>query len=887
MGFNRGFNGGLTGSLVTMNIPGQDGGNVCTARIFTHGGSVTHDLINRTGRGSGGVTKYRLGDLKGGGYGKGKAQTSGPPAPTSIQYATGTITEQLTDGCSVTIPVRLTEIAWSQAEKTEDGWDVSFKWALDGEPAWDWNGTQITPDVPAANSQETYEGLAKVADNNGLTTSAVQRIDRQGVDDTDAAENAAIATIIGAASTPISGLKLVDTSMVRTDATGIVVLLKWGLVDSADAIQNPETKTVTDPLGLESSATRASVYTTGSPPSNPTVSGVTLRTYEDIKLNDTKSERVYAFGERTTKEDVEFPGSRINIDPADLSTNGEQTTVHNTGSTPADPAPPTHTKIVSHWTVALTSAGTPKSSTTWRFEPQTSQDKIQQDESYIATDPLGLKSEAKQTLVDATPDPPDGFVTRVTTTRDLSDWHSATSIEAGLRTTQEDIEFPETRTDTDPTDLTTTGQKVTVHSTASPPADPSPPTHTKIISKWTIQLTSAGTPKSYTAWRFAQQTPKDKIQQDETFTTTDASGLTSTAKATLVDATPSAPAGFVARTTTTRSLNDWHTASSIECGLRTTIEDKEFPDTYTNVDPEGIDTEGRKLTVHNTSSPPSDPTPPSGTKIVRKTTYQYTSAGTAKSYTVWDFATNDSADKIANASRSGRSAQSEYYDEVVSAIAASGTLASQADSLWGVFQSTTDAYEMELSPVTPAIRRVVYKYLKAGILIQGSTGGRVAHIIEARVSGGNVQLFVAENKVWGSKRRILLTPQKVPASTIRTFEITRTLLGSTIPDQASLIGKTNAASFLGLAIGTVLYCGASYKANYALVGGSNFPTRITYGFIYNPNGHFDALPETLFNRHIISSTASTTEGDWVDASTLALAFAPSKLSTGDFSPFIT
>jgi hypothetical protein len=150
--------------------------------------------------------------------------------------------------------------------------------------------------------------------------------------------------------------------------------------------------------------------------------------------------------------------------------------------------------------------------------------------------------------------------------------------------------------------------------------------------------------------RWAFNDTVDNYQLPNTWTSIDDQGLQSAASIGVVNGTGNTPSGFVLRAETVRTItNGTGTHSSYltvsQFGLRNTVEDLEFPGTYTDIDDNGLRTSGRKTTVHDTSTPPSDPTPPSGTKIVGKTTFKLTSAGTAKSYTVWEFGTRDSKDE--------------------------------------------------------------------------------------------------------------------------------------------------------------------------------------------------------------------------------------------------
>jgi hypothetical protein len=542
LGANRGDNSGITGIVSIIGSPQF----YARCYFFDKAGSV--QKIDRTGRGNTTdfaqtrsireASKIVL---------RGKVVGDGWPEPTNLLDANGTIILQFsTDpsgatGKKVTHSVIFDGSSISFNENKEDDWDIQISATVVARPTWSgWPGTQVTPTAPVLTDQETWAGLQKTYDAQGLLTGAIRRIDVVGVADTDAAEEAKLAALVAAALVPMTNLKVVTATFERTDKNGGTVVIQWGLQNSEDQVETPRATITTDPNDLNDEETRAIVYNTGSPPSNPALpTGMKLRQYVDQKLNDQKWVRIYTWQKNDSVDDYEYPA-------------------------------------------------------TWE-----------------SIDPEHLQSSASGGTIDGTPSTPSGFTLRKSKTVTVKTGHTFTESEFGLRTTAEDIEFPGTKTEVDPFDLDTTGVETTVHDTDTPPSDPSPPTHTKIVNKWTIELTSAGTAQSQTVWNFAPQSSVDKIEQGESRITTDANALESAARVTAVDGTPSTPSGLVVRLTTTRDLSDWHTATSVEYGTRDTVDDIEMPGTVTTADPLELDSKAKAAEVYTTlSGAPASPAAP-------------------------------------------------------------------------------------------------------------------------------------------------------------------------------------------------------------------------------------------------------------------------------------
>lgn len=601
------------------------------ANIFTHGAGVQRRAISRRGRGSAGVPKFRLGDYTGSGTAAGLVQSVKRPIPAGTKYATGTLTIQEDTGCSIAYPIRITAISTQYNAKKAEIWGISFTWVLAGNPVVTWADTTVTFTAPATNDQETYAGMTKKYDANGLMNGATQRIDCETITDTDAAEVTKMVALL-ATSTPMTNLKILTLSCSKEDddSEGLVVTIEWALQDSKDNVETPKNTVTTDPWDLESAKTFAIVYNIGTPPSTPALpSGLKLRPYVDQKLNDQKAVRIFTWAKRDTKDDRELPERVTSIDPSGLESQASDALLDGTPATPSGfvARAETTTYTTTDHTVGIVKAGLRSTEEDQTF-PGT----------FVATDPSDLETKARQTLIfdntGSTPGAtvPTGTVLRETTitkeTGDSTTHKSKVVYEFGKRTTQEDVEFPGTFSEVDPFDLTNNGKQTIVFNTGSSPPAATVPTHTKEIGHAIFQLTSAGTGHSYIVYKFEPQSSIDKIEQNESFTAVDPSGLESRAKVTLVDATPTAPSGFVNRLTTTQDLSDWHSKTEVQAGLRSTAEDITFPGTFVVTDPSDLETRAKQtLLFDNTGTIPT-PSAPSGTVLRESTIIKETADAT-------------------------------------------------------------------------------------------------------------------------------------------------------------------------------------------------------------------------------------------------------------------
>jgi hypothetical protein len=640
--------------------------------------------------------------------------------------------------------------------------------------------------------------------------------------------------------------------------------VQWSPNTTVQDVTFPNSRTVIDPNSINSHATVATINGTTS----SLAGGFTLRQVSRQNLTPLNSLNVSEFGQRTTVEDIEFPGTFINYDPDSIYTTGKQTTVYLTGFGPSDPTPPADTKITDTVDYQLTSAGASKSYKVWTFGAQTSKDRIEQSGSQTSLDPNSLNSSSQVTLVDATPGALSGFTLRSVVSRDLSDFHTAATGNYGLRNTVEDIEFPGTATALDSSAIATTARITIVHPTASVPADPGAPADTKLKTYTTYELTSAGTtPMSYTVFEYAPQTTEDNIEQGGTHTTLDYGSLNSQAQVTLVDATPGTMSGFALQHLTTQALSDFTTRNTATYGLLTSIEQREFPGTYTVIDNSSIEGYGQQVIIHNQTASASA-TIPSGLQIVDQRTIRVTSQGTPFNETTFRYGTSTTAQRIVyGSSRSWRSAISPHEDVIGEIVNSTTSDLTAANAIWTIIQSAQNLQGVAVKTLSPTKKLSVYHYSDPGTLVTGSTRGE-PRMLPAIMRNGSAQTYVSVKTVAGTLKAVTIMGARV-IRPVRNFVVEVTYSGTTIPDQAAYVGYANSDTYLGIAAGGLIYNGVAYRINIGLSGA--YGMRLGYEFTEDFAGNFDYLGPPIGGTIETTSAAVATGSHWQVISDIASA----------------
>jgi hypothetical protein len=378
MAISRGRNNGVSGLV---DIPGVSPASPFVANIL--GWNLNNGISSkpRVGRGSGRWPKTRYVLSSGKLVLTGELRFDAPPLPTAWQNHEGTVTIQLDQKDQtikkVAVPIRITGAGFSKNEKKEDTWNISLAADVTGECTFAGFGTVPAGTVPTAANQEQYAGTSKTYDANGLATSAVRTIDIWGtLGDTDAAEVSLLSTSIGAALAPITNTKVRFATFSRDSIDGGTLVIHFGLNDTLDDQQLPQDRITVDANMLQSSKGYGAVFTYGgTEPTAPTPpTGEKIVNYTDVRLNPTKSLRVWTMAPSDSADSVELPNNKSTVDTHGLASASGYAKVYTTGGTaPTAPTPPTGQKIITYADVPLNPIRTVR---VWTMGPSDTADNV-------------------------------------------------------------------------------------------------------------------------------------------------------------------------------------------------------------------------------------------------------------------------------------------------------------------------------------------------------------------------------------------------------------------------------------------------------------------------------------------------------------------------------
>ena len=207
-----------------------------------------------------------------------------------------------------------------------------------------------------------------------------------------------------------------------------------------------------------------------------------------------------------------------------------------------------------------------------------------------------------------------------------------------------------------------------------------------------------------------------------------------------------------------------------------------------------------------------------------------------------------------------------------------GTSASAiANALLSGFQAENFALKLSVKKLNPVKAAVTKEYFDPGIMVIGRSFIDPTPQL-AFLDGGVVKVYVASAMDLDATRAWYLVTPSILTNWVRRFVLVRWFpAGATIPEFASLAGKTNVASFLGLAAGTCYYEGPEYACKVGAT--TNGPFRMGYNFTAKSLGIFSLngwQPELAY-----------TDGLTVGVNLAsALGFSGSVPATGDFSGFL-
>jgi hypothetical protein len=513
MALNRGDNSGLTGVLDITGTP------IVGVRVLAWARNEESPLVDRTG-----PTDQRKVFVHTAGTGglvfQGKVARSVYPAPDNLYGQAGTVTLQQ-DGSThrEVLGVQISSIKFSFNEKTADFWDVSGSCAVTSADL-TWSGTQATADLaPAYDRKETNEGRTKFGDPNEMQAGATQRFDIVGMNggDDDFEWNEILNQIAAATTLPFPNAKLRLVSLARPDYFRAIVTTQWGYTDTIDDQVFPRTQVTDDPSHLTRTETQAAV---NDPAPASTLSLQTRRT-TTIPYHDNANINVTEYGERTTQQDIEYPGTPTNTEVSLLFSTATVTKVQD-NSTISPPAAPVGQHVATTMT-RLTAAG--KWQAVYHYGSLTEKQKLEFLDSPIGDDPTDLGDEDAQVVQTATSAIP---APAPTPRRDADlQLYRVLSLRVGgtpetwthkfvfrRNTPKDEIELGGTHTGADPNDIGEAATITQVTNSGTPPATPGAPVG-QLVRTETVPLTKPN--GAYTGyWRHTfQYGPTTNLQRIE------------------------------------------------------------------------------------------------------------------------------------------------------------------------------------------------------------------------------------------------------------------------------------------------------------------------------------------------------------------------------------
>lgn len=230
---------------------------------------------------------------------------------------------------------------------------------------------------------------------------------------------------------------------------------------------------------------------------------------------------------------------------------------------------------------------------------------------------------------------------------------------------------------------------------------------------------------------------------------------------------------------------------------------------------------------------------------------------------IWDY--NTTEDDIVFPSTTAT------FTPLTAGIRQSATVVGSADALiaaWSEYQALKDDVTFESvigRQITPN-KGVVITRARDNVIIVSfeSSGGR--YMCKTRLNNGDVEVFCNQISKAGSLYFYDIVPQEL-AIVRMDFSLTKRSADYPIYTGDDLVGTTNQSTFLGLAVNTVQFLGASGVVNYT-EGGSY---EITYRLRYYSNGVIDDSEIPIGNHMIPSSTynfGANTKPRWIKASDL-------------------
>lgn len=479
------------------------------------------------------------------------------------------------------------------------------------------------------------------------TTTAKQEVEFDGSETDDDPQDLIdgdVQTIVNGSSTPPatptpspSTLKLRRRTSKRLAGTPE----KWrhrfefGRRNTVEDEEMPGTVTRDDPYDLADTATITSVTTSssaGTPPAAPV--GEHLETRSE-QLYSGRWKHTFTYGNLNSRDRVLFEGATIEDDPSDLSDTDVQKILNSSSTPDADPATRVSGLKIRR-RVSRRIGGTPqKWEHAYHFARRNAQDEVEMDGTASTADTDGLGTTAEITQVTSsgtapsTPASPSADCTFIEVVqKQLHDTRWSYTFRYGPRTRKQAIEQDGTETTDDPLQLQDSGRITQVTTSGTPPAIPSAPSGTVHRRTTSVQLKSGQWKHTF---EYGERTTQEDVEFEGTESADDPQDLADTATLTQVTSSatpPTAPASPLSgakliRTSTQQKTQDrW--AHTFHYGPRSSKDEIEFGGTTTRDDPVDLLDSGTITSVTASSTPPSIPTAPAGTKHRQTETQQLT-----------------------------------------------------------------------------------------------------------------------------------------------------------------------------------------------------------------------------------------------------------------------
>jgi hypothetical protein len=403
--------------------------------------------------------------------------------------------------------------------------------------------------------------------------------------------------------------------------------------NSADDVTMPDSITREDPYDLEDGGTVAIIADSANPVDSAPYEGLfpnaKLIRFDIKQLHDTKWEQILIFGPRSTKDDIEMPGTGTGDDPQDIIDEASITQQTGSATPPSTPAAPVGTKLYRTTTRPIKDN---KWAHRFDYRRRSSKDEIEFDGTITRNDPSGLDDTATITIVQtsatppAIPSSPDADAVHVgTDAQQIHDTKWKFTFHYGPRTSQQAVEMDGTVTIDDPADLQDDGTITQVTTSGTPPATPTAPTGTVLRKVRTRQLKSGRWAHTF---EFGERTTQQDVEFEGTRTTDDQSDIADSAEITQVTnsatspATPAAPVGTKVVEIIIRQLTTDRWSHTFKYARRNREDDIEMDQSALVDDQSDLEDSQRVTQVTGNSTPPTAPTAPANTKLISITTKQ-------------------------------------------------------------------------------------------------------------------------------------------------------------------------------------------------------------------------------------------------------------------------